>query len=90
MEEGVNVTGEFCSIDTTGKRVRNRTIGEMEQEFIEALGSYYYGDTPKLSDEEFNLLKDELLWNGSKVAVLDSDEKRFLEATQARHRRHCC
>jgi hypothetical protein len=77
------VTGEFCTIDVKGKRVKNRTIGEMEQEFLEALSAYYYGDTPKLSDEEFTLLKDELLWNGSKVAILDSDEQRFLEASMA-------
>jgi hypothetical protein len=25
------VTGDFCSIDAAGKRVRERTIGEMEQ-----------------------------------------------------------
>jgi hypothetical protein len=25
------VTGEFCSLDATGKRVRERTMGEMEQ-----------------------------------------------------------
>lgn len=31
IEEGVNVTGEFCSLDATGKRVRERTMGEMEQ-----------------------------------------------------------
>jgi hypothetical protein len=31
IEEGVNVTGNFCSIDGAGKRVRERTIGEMEQ-----------------------------------------------------------
>lgn len=34
-------------------------------------------------DEEFDLLKEELLWNGSKVAVLDSNEQRFLEAQRA-------
>lgn len=39
------------------------------QEFLEAMSAYYYGDTPKLSDEEFSLLKDELLWNGSKVRL---------------------
>lgn len=83
IEEGVNVTGEFCSLDQTGKRVKNRTLGEMEQEFLEAMSAYYYGDTPKLSDEEFSLLKDELIWNGSKVAILDADEQRFLEAVQA-------
>eukprot|EP00879_Flechtneria_rotunda_P002353 GHRR01002548.1.p1 GENE.GHRR01002548.1~~GHRR01002548.1.p1 ORF type:complete len:342 (+),score=116.27 GHRR01002548.1:162-1187(+) len=83
LEEGANITANFCSIDDAGKRIRNRTIGEMEQEFLEALSSYYYGDKPKLSDEEFNLLKDELLWAGSKVAILDSKEQRFLEATLA-------
>lgn len=29
--------------------------------------AYYYGDQPKLTDEEFALLKEELIWNGSKV-----------------------
>ena len=36
-----------------------------------------------MSDAEFDLLKDELLWNGSKVAILSTNEKRFLEATLA-------
>lgn len=31
IEEGVNVTGEFCSLDSTGKRIKDRTMGEMEQ-----------------------------------------------------------
>lgn len=59
--------GEFCSLDSAGKRVKNRTMGEMEQEFLEALSSYYYGDKPSITDEEFELLKEELLWSGSKV-----------------------
>lgn len=85
FEEGENITGDYCSLDATAKRLRpeNRTVGEMEQEFLEALSAYYFGDKPKLSDEEFALLKDELLWNGSKVAILDSDEQRFLEATMS-------
>lgn len=37
------------------------------QEFLEAMTAYYYGDKPKLTDEEFALLKEELIWNGSKV-----------------------
>lgn len=36
-----------------------------------------------MSDAEFETLKEELLWNGSKVAVLDGDELAFLEASQA-------
>lgn len=43
------------------------------QEFLEAMSAYYFGDTPKLTDEEFALLKDELLWNGSKVRVRVQD-----------------
>jgi hypothetical protein len=41
------------------------------------------GDKPAISDAEFDVLKDELLWSGSQVAVLTSDEQRFLECTQA-------
>lgn len=36
-----------------------------------------------MSDEEFSLLKEELIWSGSTVAVLSSDEQRFLEASMA-------
>lgn len=36
-----------------------------------------------MSDVEFDLLKDELLWSGSKVAILSTNEKRFLEASMA-------
>jgi len=45
--------------------------------------SFYYDGKPAISDEEFDLLKDELLWSGSKVAILSSSEKRFLEASMA-------
>jgi hypothetical protein len=83
IEEGVNLGGEYCSLDKTGKRLRNRSVGEMEQDFLEALGSYYYEGKPSMSDQEFELLKEELLWSGSKVAILDSEELRFLEATKA-------
>ena len=36
-----------------------------------------------MSNEEFELLKEELTWEGSKVAVLSADELRFLEAALA-------
>jgi hypothetical protein len=36
-----------------------------------------------MSNEEFDLLKSELLWAGSQVAVLSKDEQRFLEASLA-------
>jgi hypothetical protein len=40
------------------------------QEFLEAMTAYYYGDKATISDEEFALLKEELIWNGSKVGTL--------------------
>lgn len=36
-----------------------------------------------MPDEEFQILKEELTWMGSKVVVLDSLEQKFLEATIA-------
>ena len=44
------------------------------------LQAYYIGGKPEITDAEFDLLKDELLWNGSKVAVLSKNEQKFLEA----------
>ena len=81
-ESTENVGGEFCSIDKQAKKVK-RSVGEMEQEFIEALSSFYYEKKAILSDEEFETLREELIWNGSKVAVLDSDEQRLLQASKA-------
>lgn len=56
------------------------TLGEKEQVFLEALSAFYYDGRPAITDEEFDMLKDELVWSGSKVAVLSTDEQRFLEA----------
>jgi hypothetical protein len=75
---------EYCSLDVDGgKPISQMTLGEKEQAFLEALSSFYYEGKPKIADEEFDLLKDELLWSGSKVAILSSNEKKFLEATLA-------
>lgn len=62
---------------------RPASLGELEQEFLDAMSSYYYEGKAAISDAEFDLLKDELLWAGSKVVVLDSDEQRFLEAVRS-------
>jgi hypothetical protein len=50
---------------------------------LQALQGYYYDGEAKLTDEEFENLKDDLIWSGSKIAVLSSNEQRFLEATIA-------
>ncbi|KAH0890474.1 hypothetical protein HID58_052903 [Brassica napus] len=36
-----------------------------------------------MSNEEFDNLKEELMWEGSSVVMLSSDEQRFLEASMA-------
>lgn len=82
---GTNV-GAFCSIDGSGKRLADQSLAEKEASFLEALQSYYYEGKSNLTDEEFENLKDDLLWSGSKVAVLSSDEQRFMEATMSYNR----
>jgi uncharacterized short protein YbdD (DUF466 family) len=67
---------------THNQQTKN-SIGEMEQEFLDAMSSYYYEGKAAISDAEFDLLKEELLWAGSKVVVLDGDEQRFLEAIRS-------
>lgn len=73
----------YCSLDDAGNRMAPMTLGEKEQLFLEALSGYYFEGKPTISDGEFDLLKDELLWSGSKVAALSPDELRFLEAQKA-------
>lgn len=80
-----HLAADYCSIDAAGRRVKkgNRSLGEMEQEFLDAMSAYYYDGKAAISDAEFDLLKEELLWAGSKVVVLDGDEQRFLEAVRS-------
>lgn len=56
------------------------TLGEKEARFLEALRSFYYDGRPMISNEEFDSLKDELTWQGSRVIQLNGTEQRFLEA----------
>ncbi|KAM7258606.1 hypothetical protein ACFE04_014347 [Oxalis oulophora] len=69
----------YCSIDKQDKK----SIGEMEQEFLQALQSFYYEGKAIMSNEEFDNLKEELMWEGSSVVMLSSDEQKFLEASMA-------
>ncbi|XP_015085794.1 PGR5-like protein 1B, chloroplastic [Solanum pennellii] len=70
---------QYCSIDGKGKK----SLGEMEQEFLQALQSFYYEGKAMMSNEEFDNLKEELMWEGSSVVMLSPDEQRFLEASMA-------
>ncbi|KAF5734848.1 Pgr5-like a a isoform 1 [Tripterygium wilfordii] len=69
----------YCSIDKKDKK----SLGEMEQEFLQALQAFYYEGKAIMSNEEFDNLKEELMWEGSSVVMLSSDEQKFLEASMA-------
>ena len=77
-DENIN---PYCSLDE--KDGKKKTMGEMEGEYLGALQDFYFNGTASMSDEEFDNLKEELMWEGSSVVIMDSDEQRFLEATEA-------
>ncbi|CAL9201744.1 unnamed protein product [Musa hybrid cultivar] len=70
---------QYCSIDKKDKK----TLGELEQEFLQALQSFYYDKKAIMSNEEFDNLKEELMWEGSSVVMLSPDEQKLLEASMA-------
>ncbi|KAK4400585.1 PGR5-like protein 1A, chloroplastic [Sesamum angolense] len=69
----------YCSLDKNQKK----SVGEMEQDFLQALQAFYYEGKSIMSNEEFDNLKEELMWEGSSVVMLSADEQRFLEASMA-------
>ncbi|VFQ93295.1 unnamed protein product [Cuscuta campestris] len=69
----------YCSIDGKEKK----SLGEMEQDFLQALQAFYYEGKAIMTNEEFDNLKEELMWEGSSVVMLSADEQRFLEASMA-------
>lgn len=72
----------YCSIDPASGKRRRLSDGEKERLYLEAVYGYYNGE-PLMSNEEFNILKEDLQWMGSRVIVLSRDEQRFLSAAQA-------
>ncbi|KAG0473097.1 hypothetical protein HPP92_014954 [Vanilla planifolia] len=83
LQEDEVVDGKILPYCSRDKKTEKRTIGEMEQEFLQALQSFYYDKQAIMSNEEFDNLKEELMWEGSSVVMLSSDEQRFLEASMA-------
>ncbi|GAQ87275.1 pgr5-like protein b [Klebsormidium nitens] len=71
--------GDYCSINKEEKK----SLGEMEADFLAALQSFYYDEQPMMSNEEFDNLKEELQWQGSRVVIMSPDEQKFMEACQA-------
>jgi hypothetical protein len=72
----------YKSTDPRTGASRELSLGEKERLYLEAVYSFYNGE-PILSNEEFNVLKEDLQWNGSQVILMNRDEQRFLNAAQA-------
>lgn len=76
-----NIEG-FCSINPrTGKRAE-LSLREKESLFLDAMQAYFRSEST-LSNDEFDMLKEELTWQGSPVVTLSRDEFRFLDAAKA-------
>lgn len=76
-----NMSG-FCSVDPSTGRPLELTLREKENLFLDAMQSFYKGQS-MLSNDEFDSLKEELTWQGSEVVTLSRDEFRFLDAAKA-------
>lgn len=57
---------EFCTLDPKTGEKKEMTLGEKELLFMDAVASYYRGE-PILSNNEFDILQEELAWQGSKM-----------------------
>jgi len=74
---------EYCVLDeATGQMIR-LTLVEKERIFLDALQSYYASGRQMLKDEEFDLLKEDLSWNGSPLVQMNRNEAKYLAAMQA-------
>mmetsp|Transcript_32682 Transcript_32682/g.128465 ORF Transcript_32682/g.128465 Transcript_32682/m.128465 type:complete len:302 (-) Transcript_32682:328-1233(-) len=67
---------------------RELNMKEKEYLFLDALYAYGAADSsPLITDEQFDLLKDDLMWEGSQILLLNEKEKKFLEAARAYYRK---
>jgi len=74
---------EYCVLDEdTGSLIR-LTLAEKEKIFLDALQSYYVNGRQLLPDDEFDLLKEDLSWNGSKLVQMNRNEAKYLASMQA-------
>jgi hypothetical protein len=74
---------EYCAIDNeTGQLIR-LTIAEKERMFLDCLQSYYIDGRQLLKDDEFDLLKEDLAWNGSSLVEMNRNEAKYLAAVQS-------
>eukprot|EP00873_Tetraselmis_striata_P018798 jgi/Tetstr1/439062/TSEL_027552.t1 len=76
-----NLFGLYCSIDAAGRHAR-LSLGEKEHALLGALTAHSAG-RPVMSDAEYDLLKEDLEWQGSLLAALPPQERLVLAAERA-------
>lgn len=74
---------EYCVVDDKSGKLIRLTVEEKERIFLDSLQSYYVSGRQLLGDSEFDLLKEDLQWNGSPVVALNRNEAKYLAALQA-------
>jgi len=74
---------EYCVLDKeTGQMIR-LTLVEKERIFLDSLQSYYVSGRQMLKDDEFDILKEDLSWNGSPLVQMNRNEAKYLAAMQS-------
>mmetsp|Transcript_13431 Transcript_13431/g.38139 ORF Transcript_13431/g.38139 Transcript_13431/m.38139 type:complete len:337 (-) Transcript_13431:218-1228(-) len=78
-EEGaVEALGAACSIDD----MSNCSLADLETMYVNALWSFYSGEgNVKITNEQYDRLKEELSWQGSGFPTLKRDEIKFVQAS---------
>lgn len=74
---------EFCLIDPDTKEKILLTREEKERIFLEAIQSYYYSGKSNLPDDQFDRLREDLVWEGSVLVTLNRQETLFMNAMVA-------
>jgi len=74
---------EYCVLDENSGKLVRLTLAEKERIFLDALQAYYVNGRQLLGDEEFDLLKEDLSWNGSPLVLMNRNEAKYLAAVQS-------
>ncbi|KAL3822492.1 hypothetical protein ACHAXA_002510 [Cyclostephanos tholiformis] len=74
---------EYCVIDQDSGAPVRLTLEEKERIFLDALQSYYISGRQLLNDADFDRLKEDLAWSGSKMVKMNRQETKYLAAVQA-------
>jgi len=74
---------EFCLVDSETGTPILLTREEKERIFLDSIQSYYFTGAAKITDSEFDKLREDLSWEGSALVTLSRNETLFMNAMQA-------